>query len=160
MTHSYVWRYLAQVSLYPLPPPTNNPRLIFACVPTPIDVFDSFICLACLILLCNMTHSYAWHDSFIHMCDRHRIGEYWCESCARHDSFICLGHMWDNSFVCVMWLLCTCNLTDVYVWNDKFIYVTHVDLANVDVGHVWDMALSYTLIDPLTLCETWLVHIC
>ena len=40
---------------------------------------DSFICVTWLIHMCDMTHSYVWHDSFI--------------------------YVWHDSFICVTWLI-------------------------------------------------------
>jgi len=50
------------------------------------------ISVACLIHVCDMTHSYVWHVSFmcatwlIHMCGM-------SHSCVRHDSFICMTRL-------------------------------------------------------------------
>jgi len=41
-------------------------------------------------------------------------------------------------------------MTHSYAWRDSFICVTHIDLANVDVSHVWDMTPSYVSV----MCET------
>jgi len=62
--------------------------------------------------MCDMTHSYVWHDLFIfatwliHMCDM-------TYSYVRHDSFIC-----------VTWLIHMCDMTRSYVWHDSFICAT------------------------------------
>jgi len=77
--------------------------------------------------MCDMTHSYVWHDSFIHMCDM-------AHSYVWHDSFICVN----DSFICVAWLIHTCDMSHSYVlqhsfmcamtqsnvWHDSFIRVT------------------------------------
>jgi len=90
-----------------------------------------------LIHMCNMTHLYVWHDSFIcvawliHMC-------YLTHSYVRDHSFI-LSLVY--SFVCALCLirigfsvgacilnfvisLHTWNMTHSYVWRDTFICVT------------------------------------
>jgi len=72
---------------------------------------DSFICLTWLIHVCDMTHSYVWHDSFIcviwliHICD------------ATHP------YVWHDSSICVTWLIHMCDMTHSYVWYDSSIYV-------------------------------------
>jgi len=49
--------------------------------------------------MCDMTHSYVWHDSFIcvtwliHMCDMTH------------------SHVWHDSFTCVTWLIHICDMT-------------------------------------------------
>ena len=60
---------------------------------------DSFICVTWLIHMCDMTHSYVWHDS-----------SNGCSSLYGNDSFICvtwLIHMCDMThpmdLVCCMW---------------------------------------------------------
>ena len=75
---------------------------------------DSFLCVTWLIHMCDMTHSYVWHDSFIcvtwliHMCDM-------THSYVWHDSFICAAYVWYDSFIYVTWL--------INVWPDPFICV-------------------------------------
>jgi len=55
--------------------------------------------VAWLIYMCDMTHSYVWHDSFIfvtwlvRMCD-----------------MICL-YVWRDAFICVTWLVHICDMT-------------------------------------------------
>ena len=59
---------------------------------------DSFIRATWLIIRCDMTHSYAWHDSSIGVTG--------------------------GPFVCVTWLMHTCDMTHSYVWHGSFICVT------------------------------------
>ena len=69
---------------------------------------DSFICVPWLIHMCDMTHSYVWHDSF--MCDMTHSYVTWRIHTLRV-SFICnmthsyvtgLIHVWHDSFMCDM----------------------------------------------------------
>jgi len=64
--------------------------------------------------MCDMTHSYVWHDS--------SIGATLTHSYVRHDSFICVRH---DSFICVTWLNHRCDI-------DSFICVTWlIHMCNV-----------------------------
>jgi len=65
-----------------------------------------------LIHMCDMTHSYVWHDPFIcvtwliHMCDMTH------------------SHVWHDPFIWVTWLIHMCDMTHSYAWHDPFICVT------------------------------------
>ena len=102
------------------------------------------------IRMCDMTRSYVWRDSFIHVpCliqgyDMDHL--YGWHSCVRHDSFI------RDSFICVTWLIHMCHVTYSYVWHDSFICVTWLI-------HMCDMTHSYVWHDSST-CVTWLIHMC
>jgi len=49
-----------------------------------------------------------------------------------------LGRMWLDLFICVTWLIHTCDMTHPCVWHDWFVCVWH---------------------DSFT-CVTWLIHVC
>jgi len=65
--------------------------------------------------MCDMTHSYVWHDSFlcvtwlIPMCDMTH------------------SYVWHDSLICVSWLINMWDMTHSYVWHDSFAtsYVWH-----------------------------------
>jgi len=84
-------------------------------------------------LVCDMTHSHVWHDSFmcvtwlIHMCD--------------------MTHLHDT-FTCVTWLIHVCDMTHSHVWH-----VTHDDL------YVTWLIQSHGWHDSF-MCVTWLIHMC
>jgi len=62
--------------------------------------------------MCDMTHSYVWHDSSIwvtwlmHVCNMTR------------------SYVWYNWLLCVTWLIHMCDMTCSYVWHDSSICVT------------------------------------
>ena len=107
-------------------------------------------CVTWLIHMCDMTHSYVWHDSF---------------TCVN-----CLIHVWDishsiwemrkshctpfTSRACVTLLIHVCDTTHPYVWHDSFICVTWLI-------HTCDMTHSnVTYSKSRFICVTWLVHMC
>ena len=93
---------------------------------------DSCICVTWLIHMCDVIHSYEWHDCFItgliHMCDR-------THSYVWRDTFI--GVTWRIYFTylqhCpaawhsaqVTWRIDTCHMPHLYVWHESFI--CHID---------------------------------
>ena len=80
-----------------------------------------------------------------------------------HDSFICvtwLIHTCDitnayvrhDSFICVTWLIQMCDMTHSYMWLDLFICVTCLI-------HMCDVTHSYVRHDSF-IYNTWLIHMC
>ena len=128
MTHSYVWH-------------DSLLRLtwrIHTCDMTHLYVWhDSFIRVTWLVHTCdmtrlhaslmchsvfhtcsNMTHSYVWHDSFIRISNIYLCVVY-------TTPFVHNFHVtWLTPFICVTWLIHTCDMTRSYVWHDSFIRVT------------------------------------
>ena len=90
---------------------------------------DSFICVTWLIHMCDMTHSYVWHDSFImwHITHSH----------VSHDSFICCIRLMDNSSS-------TWHMTRSYVRHDS-------------PAIMWHTTHSYVSHDSF-ICDTWLTR--
>ena len=82
--------------------------------------------------MCDMTHLYVWHDSF--MCVTWLI-----DICDMTHSYV-----WHDSFICVTWLTHMCDMTHSYVWH---------------VAFLCDMAYSYVWHDSF-ICVTWLIHMC
>jgi len=90
---------------------------------------ESFWCVTCrllrcakwfLIQVCDMNHTYVWHD-FSYMCDM-------THSCVWYDLFICVtclihmcdmthSHVWHDSCKCVTWLIHMCAMTRSYACN-------------------------------------------
>jgi len=76
-----------------------------------------------LIHTCDMTHSYMWHDSFVHVtwliptCD---VISLVCSCEASYHSFKCT-RLHDSS------RLMTCDMTHSYMWHDSFTWYMHHD---------------------------------
>jgi len=92
--------------------------------------------------MCDMTHSYVWHDSFIcetwliHMCD--------------------MTHSQHSTWLRVTWLLHMWDMTHSYVWHDSFICETWLI-------HILDAMIQSSLtlvLDSTWLRATWLIHMC
>ena len=125
---------------------------------------DSIICVTWLIHICAMTHSYAWHDSFIclHVCDM--THSYVC-----HDSFICapwficvcavthscvtwLFQMWNDSFMCDAYIR---KMTHSYICRDSFICGTGLKKI-LRTPYVWHDAWDVS--HDSFICVPWLIH--
>ena len=118
--------------------------------------------------VCEMTHLYVWHDSFIcvtwfiHMCDM-------THSYVWHDAL----RMWHDSFICVTWLIHMCDMTHSYVWHDSFICVTRlIHMCDMTHSYVWhdsssttrgEDLLSHNLVSgscTYSARMTWLIDMC
>jgi len=87
----------------------------------------SFVRVAWLICVCDLTHSCVWHDSFMcvawlnHVCGM-------TYSCVWRDSFMCdtwRVHVWRERFSWYKtWLIQVCDMTHSCVSRDFFAYVT------------------------------------
>jgi len=107
--------------------------------------------------MCDMTHSYVWHGSFIcvtwlvHMCDMARLYVYGLtRSYVRHDAFICVAWLIHKDVAKVLpWdapaAPARCDMTRSCVWHDSFICVTWL----LHVCYMWCISL---------ICVTWLIH--
>jgi len=107
---------------------------------------DSFVCETGLVHMWDMTHFYARHDVFIHMCDALwmvHIADVMTHSYVRHDSSIC--ETWLISMRDMTYLF-TC-VTLLYVRHHSFICETWLSLD----GTYGRCHVSFT-------CETWLIH--
>jgi len=104
------------------------------------------------------THSYVWHDSFIcvawliHVCDMTHPN-------MRHTSSTCatwLIHMcdpWERlevELICVAWLIHMCDMTHPYVSRVG---------ASWSRTHMCGMTHPYVRHDS-SICATWLIHMC
>jgi len=124
------------------------------------------ICVTWLIDMCDMTHSYVWHDSLIcvtwliDMCERQ------APRCRLYSSTLCvcvckrdMSHSYEvthmSDFICVTWLInmhsCLTWLMHMYsrMQHDLFIYVRNEPL-HIICFHVRCACIRVT----------WLIHIC
>jgi len=137
-------------------------------------------CVTWLIHMCDLTHSYVWHDSFIHICDM--TCSYVChDSFIRvtwlihmcdmthlyvwHDSFIIhqalqLQHVWRDSFICVTRLIHMCDMTHLLAWRDSCkCDMTHWHVTGLI--HTWRGWLIRDTTRGSTRCtHEWLIHTC
>jgi len=189
MTHSYVWHdsfirvtwlipcmwhdtfihmnESAQTNLL-----RNTPVSLYACHMSTIK------CVTWLVHMCDMTHSYVWHDSFIRVT--------WLIPYMWHDTFINMnesaqtnllchtpvalyaGHM--STIKCVTWLIHMCDMTHSYVWPDSFHIcdMTHSYIwmsrhrQICCVTHLWHFMQAICQHSKVWhdsfICVTWLIH--
>jgi len=71
--------------------------------------FDRARQIHSLTRMCDVTHSYVWHDPFICVTKHIRI-------CDLTRSFV-----WLDSFTCVTWLIHMCDIPHSYVWYNSII---------------------------------------
>ena len=124
--------------------------------------------------MCDMTHAYARHDSFIqyvtwliHYCDM-------THSYVWRDSSIHVTHpcMWHDSSINVAWLIHMCDVTHPCVWHDLFIRVAWLIYVTIDFLHIlniFKMCMRHVMISIIKytwcrklafICVTWLTHSC
>ena len=120
-------------------------------------------CVMWLSPVCDMTHAYVWHDSFICVTwlDHTRT-----PACVTRLLYVCdmtLVCVWHDSCICVTWLIHMCDMTHTYAWHDSFICVTHSCTCVTRLNHtntcLYDMTPVCAWNDSCT-CVTWLMHMC
>ena len=127
-----------------------------------------------LIHMCDMTHSYVWHDSFICVIclitQRHITRVYVCITRVYvwHDSHI--SHMssvtYDMTHPCgrqaymrVTYLIHLCSMPHSRLWHDSFTYATSlIHIRDMTHLHAWHD--SFMCVTWLFTCATWLIHMC
>ena len=77
-------------------------------------------------------------------------------------------HVRHDSFVCVTWHICTCDMTYLFVWHDSFVLgtwlidkcnMTHAYMCVTWLIHMCDMTHSYVWHDSF-IYVTWRIHMC
>jgi len=118
-------------------------------------------------LLCDMTHSYVWHDSAseiywtwlidvcdIDVCDIEPLRDMthpcvWHDSSIWHDPFMRV-----TSLIYATWLIHACEMTHSCVWHDSTIVRDPCDMTPSCVQH--DSFMRVTWLNVVT----WLLHAC
>jgi len=94
--------------------------------------------------MCDMTHSYVWHDSFIcvtwliHMCDMTQ------------------SYVWTDLSICVTWLIQTCGMTYLYVWHVWYHWLICVTWLNLrfDMTHPYaGLNASCDMASLVNMCD-------
>ena len=138
---------------------------------------DSLICVTWLIYMCDMTHlcgrqdSFLWvsHDSLmdlsvmslnglhmnahIHARNAHMRR---ANSCVWHAGICFYG--WQDSAICVMWLIYMCDMTHSYVWLDSCVSVPWLIYSCDILNYMCAMTHLYLWNDTF-MCVTWLIYI-
>ena len=89
--------------------------------------------------MCDMTHSYVWHDSATLPCD-------------------CTNISTSSPPLCVPWLIHMCDMTHLYVWHDSFICVTW--LSNIALRlhqHFYVFSTPVCAMTHSFICVPWLI---
>jgi len=142
-----------------------------------IGMWQSFINFAWydswLIHMCDMTHSYVWHDSSIHAWHIGMWQSFICFADMTHDSFVCAWHDW---FICVKRLIHVCAMTNLaqvealgvhnsgmphpYVWFDSAsMCVIRLIYLSTHVWHYTIVTHSRVWHDSY-MCMTRLIRMC
>ena len=167
MAHSHVWRDLfIRHLVYPWASRNKDTGTYLICmcdmtrfwgtwgmharVHTARRIHDSFLCVAWLICMRDMTHFYVWRDWFvcvtwlIHTSDLTHVylwhasfmGVAWliyiCEIHAKVQTMTLVL----DSFLCVTWLIYMYDVTDSNLWRDSFIHVAWLIYIS-DINALW-----------------------
>jgi len=117
---------------------------------------DTFICVAWLIHMCDLTYSYVRHDLFVCV-----IGPHSCTCVKWHIHMYDTTHsyVWHDSFICVTWRIHMCDMTHSYVWHDSFKCETRlIHMCDVTRSYMWPDFIAPTTLSPIQFV-TWLIHI-
>ena len=174
--------WLLRISTFPMFPERSSP--------SPIPPWLHLTkCVTWLIHVCDVTNSYVWRDEFMYdeansymwhdsfVCVTWLIWYVWQDSFISvtmvftftYHPFDCMWHMcdvtyscvWRDEFVCVAWLINMCNVANLDMWHDSFIWGNDSFIRVTWIIHmcVCDMFLSCVWRDSF-VCETWLIHMC
>ena len=98
--------------------------------------------------MCDMTHPYVWHDSFI------------CVTWLIHMFDMTQLYVWHDSFICVTWLIYMCDMTNSYVNA----LTTYCNTLQHSPSHgEQDYRVNSTapcMWYDSFICLIWLIHMC
>ena len=131
--------------------------------------------------MCDMTHSYVWHDLFKSVIWRIHV-DATTHAYVWHDSLMCVTYKWFISHIwitymcdmtCVTWLIHMCDMTHAYVWHESLICVTWLNqmcMLNLMICHIWyvwhicHIYATYMCLDTYIyvthICGIHMSHIC
>jgi len=94
----------------------------------------TYVCVTWLIHMCDITHPYVWHDSFILWHDPYLWVTWPIHMCDMiHSS------AWHDSCICVTWPILMCDMTHSHVWHDPSMCLTwpihDCDMTHFRLGH-------------------------
>jgi len=95
-----------------------------------------------LFCMCDVTHSYVWHDSFVWFVHLRS------SKLSRKKRFYVCAYVWRDSFVYVM--------THSYVWHDSFTYCVH--LWSSKLSRKKCFSLRPCMRRDSSVCVTWFIH--
>jgi len=100
----------------------------------------SLIYLTCLTDVCDVTHLYIWHDSWMYVTWLIYIYD------------MTHGCMWRDSFIYMTWLLDVCDVTHLYIWHDALMHVRRlIHMCHLTHGCMWHVSFTHM---------TWLLDEC
>jgi len=79
--------------------------------------------------VCDMTHSYVWHDSFV-----------WA-TCLTRTWAMTHSYVWHDSFICVTWLIHMCDMTHLYerhVSLDRVPWLIHDAVEEPQIEEIYE----------------------
>jgi len=120
-----------------------------------------------LMHMCDMTHSYVWHDScicvtwLIHMYDMTHAYVFMCETRLVHTCDMTRSHVWHDSLECVTRIIGVCDVAPSWEWCD---WIT-CDSCNTPRIFSYKsllrslLGLSFIYICDWITCMTWHQHL-
>jgi len=115
------------------------------------------MCAAWIIHICDMTHSYVWHDSFICRWDeRGDVSHTWMKSCPMCEwvmSHMRMSHVSYGNESCLMWMK-SCAICE---WVMSHVWISRVSHVNEVMSHVSRSHVPYAN-ESCLICEWVMSH--
>ena len=95
------------------------------------------VCVTWLVCMCDMTHSYVWHVSFVYVTTLNCM----CDITQLYMTFSYVGH---DLCIRVTWLIRMCDMTYSYICHDSCVCTTrHFLVCDVTCQYVRDVTHLY-----------------